>query len=95
MRAITVTQTYELIVTAEVDVPDDCTYDDMVNAFTDFPIRVDVNPVWDDTENGMTIGGLCVDALVSLTGDDTLVLYEMKDDEWTRIEESEESDDES
>jgi hypothetical protein len=53
-----------------------------------------VNPVWDDTENGMTIGGLCVDDVVSLTGDDTLVFYEMKDDEWTRIEESEESDDE-
>lgn len=93
MRAITVTQTYELIVTAEVQVSDDYDYDDMVNAFTDFPIRVDVNQVWEDTEN-VKVTGLCVDALVSLTGDDTLVLYEMKDDEWTRIEESEESDDE-
>ena len=92
MRTITVTQTYELIVTAEVQVPDDSTYEDMVNAFTDFPIRVDVNPVWDDTENGMTIGGLCVDGVVSLTGDDTLIFYEMKDDEWTRL--VEESDDE-
>ena len=92
MRAITVTQTYELIVTAEVQVPDDSTYDDMVNAFTDLPIRVEVNPVWDDTENGMTIGGLCVDGVVSLTGDDTLIFYEMKDDEWTRL--VEESDDE-
>jgi len=92
LRAITVTQTYELIVTAEVQVPDDSTYDDMVNAFTDLPIRVEVNPVWDDTENGMTIGGLCVDGVVSLTGDDTLIFYEMKDDEWTRL--VEESDDE-
>jgi len=92
MRTITVTQTYELIVTAEVQVPDDSTYDDMVNAFTDLPIRVEVNPVWDDTENGMTIGGLCVDGVVSLTGDDTLIFYEMKDDEWTRL--VEESDDE-
>lgn len=95
MRAITVTQTYELIVTAEVQVPDDCTYDDMVNAFTDLPIRVEANPVWDDTENGMTIGGLCVDSVVSLTGDETLIFYEQTEtDEWTRIEESEESDDE-
>jgi hypothetical protein len=93
MRTITVTQTYELIVSIETQVPDDYKYEDMENSFIDFPIRVDVNPVWEDTEN-VKVVGVCVDALVSLTGEDAFALYEMKDDEYTRLEESEESDDE-
>ena len=93
MKTITVTQTYELIVTANVEVPDDYDYENMVNAFTDFPIRVDVYDAWGD-EGDIKVAGVSVDALVSLTGDDTLIIYEMKDDEWTRIEESVESDDE-
>jgi len=93
MKTITVTQTYELVVSIEVEVSDEYTYDDMVNSFTDFPIRVDVNEVWEPTEN-VKVVGVCVDALVSLTGEDAFALYEMKDDEYTRIEESEESDDE-
>ena len=63
----------------------------MENSFLDFPIRVDVNSVWEDTENVKVIG-VCVDALDSLTGSDAFALYEMKDDEWTRL--VEESDDE-
>jgi len=91
MRTITVTQTYELIVSIETQVPDDYKYEDMENSFIDFPIRVDVNPVWEDTEN-VKVVGVCVDALVSLTGEDAFALYEMKDDEYTRL--GEESDDE-
>jgi hypothetical protein len=91
MRTITVTQTYELIVSIETQVPDDYKYEDMENSFIDFPIRVDVNPVWEDTEN-VKVVGVCVDALVSLTGEDAFALYEMKDDEYTRL--VEESDDE-
>ena len=91
MRTITVTQTYELVVSVEVEVPDDYKYEDMENSFLDFPIRVDVNSVWEDTENVKVIG-VCVDALDSLTGSDAFALYEMKDDEWTRL--VEESDDE-
>jgi hypothetical protein len=91
MRTITVTQTYELVVSVEVEVPDDYKYEDMENSFLDFPIRVDVNSVWEDTENVKVIG-VCVDALDSLTGEDAFALYEMKDDEWTRL--VEESDDE-
>ena len=94
MRTITVTQTYELIVSIETQVPDDYKYEDMENSFIDFPIRADVNSVWEDTENVKVIG-VCVDALVSLTGEDAFALYEMIDDEYTRLEESEESDDES
>ena len=91
MRTITVTQTYELVVSIEVEVPDDYKYEDMENSFIDFPIRVDVNSVWEDTEDVKVIG-VCVDALDSLTGSDAFALYEMKDDEWTRL--VEESDDE-
>ena len=87
MRTITVTQTYELIVSIETQVPDDYKYEDMENSFIDFPIRVDVNPVWEDTENVKVIG-VCVDALDSLTGSDAFALYEMKDNEWVRLEES-------
>lgn len=91
MRTITVTQTYELIVSIETQVPDDYKYEDMENSFIDFPIRVDVNSVWEDTEN-VKVAGVCVDALVSLTGEDAFALYEMKDDEYTRLESSYEDD---
>jgi hypothetical protein len=91
MRTITVTQTYELVVSVEVEVPDDYKYEDMENSFLDFPIRAEVKSVWEDTEDVKVIG-VCVDAVVSLTGEDAFVLYEMKDDEWTRL--VEESDDE-
>jgi len=91
MRTITITQTYELIVSVEVEVPDDYKYEDMENSFLDFPIRAEVNSVWEDTEDVKVIG-VCVDAVVSLTGEDAFVLYEMKDDEYTRL--VEESDDE-
>lgn len=87
MRTITVTQTYELVVSVEVEVPDDYKYEDMENSFLDFPIRVDVNSVWEDTENVKVIG-VCVDALDSLTGSDAFVLYGEKDNEWVRLEES-------
>jgi hypothetical protein len=87
MRTITVTQTYELVVSIEVEVSDEYTYEDMVNSFTDFPIRVDVNEVWEPTENVKVIG-VCVDALDSLTGSDSFVLYGEKDNEWVRLEES-------
>jgi hypothetical protein len=87
MRTITVTQTYELVVSIETQVPDEYTYEDMENSFIDFPIRVDVNPVWEDTENVKVIG-VCVDALDSLTGSDSFVLYGEKDNEWVRLEES-------
>jgi hypothetical protein len=91
MRTITVTQTYELVVSIEVEVPDDYKYEDMENSFLDFPIRAEVNSVWEDTEDVKVIG-VCVDAVDSLTGSDAFALYEMKDDEWTRL--VEESDDE-
>jgi hypothetical protein len=87
MRTITVTQTYELVVSIETQVPDEYTYEDMENSFIDFPIRVDVNPVWEDTENVKVIG-VCVDALVSLTGEDAFALYGEKDNEWVRLGES-------
>ena len=87
MRTITVTQTYELVVSIEAEVSDEYTYDDMVNSFTDFPIRVDVNEVWEPTEN-VKVVGVCVDALVSLTGSDAFALYGEKDNEWVRLEES-------
>ena len=93
MRTITVTQTYELIVSIETQGPDDYKYEDMENSFIDFPIRADVNSVWEDTEN-VKVVGVCVDALVSLTGEDAFALYEMKDDEYTRLESSYEDDEE-
>jgi hypothetical protein len=52
-----------------------------------------VNSVWEDTEN-VKVVGVCVDALVSLTGEDAFALYEMKDDEYTRLESSYEDDEE-
>jgi hypothetical protein len=79
MKSITVTQTYELIVTANVEVPDDYDYDNMVNAFTDFPIRVDVYDAWGD-DGDIKVTGVCVDALVSLTGDGTLIIGELDDE---------------
>jgi hypothetical protein len=87
MKTITVTQTYELVVSIEAEVSDEYTYDDMVNSFTDFPIRVDVNEVWEPTEN-VKVVGVCVDALISLTGSDAFALYGEKDNEWVRLEES-------
>ena len=87
MRTITVTQTYELVVSIETQVPDDYKYEDMENSFIDFPIRVDVNSVWEDTEN-VKVVGVCVDALVSLTGEDAFALYGEKDNEWVRLEKS-------
>lgn len=79
MKTITVTQTYELIVTANVEVPDDYDYDNMVNAFTDFPIRVDVYDAWGD-EGDIKVTGVSVDALVSLTGDGTLIIGGLDDE---------------
>ena len=93
MRTITVTQTYELIVSIETQVPDDYKYEDMENSFIDFPIRAEVNSVWEDTEN-VKVVGVGVDAGVSLTGEDAFALYEMKDDEYTRLESSYEDDEE-
>jgi hypothetical protein len=79
MKSITVTQTYELIVTANVEVPDDYDYDNMVNAFTDFPIRVDVYDAWGD-DGDIKVNGVSVDALVSLTGDGTLIIGGLDDE---------------
>ena len=93
MKRIAVTLTYELGVTIDVDVSDNFTYDDMINSFTDFPIRAEVNAVWEDTENVKVIGAN-IEWLVSLTGDGTLILSEWNEDKGGvyRIEPTEEQE---
>ena len=93
MKRITVTQIYELGVCFDVDVSDDFTYDDMINSFTDFPIRAEVNAVWEDTENVKVIN-TTIDWLDSLTGGDALILSEWNEDKGGvyRIEPTEEQE---
>lgn len=93
MKRITVTQTYELGVTFEIDVSDNFTYDDMINSFTDFPIRAEVNNVWEDSENVRVIN-TTIDWLDSMTGDDTLIFSEWNEDKGGvyRIEPTEEQE---
>jgi len=80
MKRIIVTQAYEIGVSIEVDVPDDWTEDEMVDAFTDFPIRADVNAVWEDTVNVQVVG-VCIDYLDSLTGDEALTITDPEETE--------------
>jgi len=74
VKRIYLTQTYELTITVDVDVPDDYTVDDMMNALTDFPINATVQSLWSGESayedlSGITVGDdLCVDSLVSLNG---------------------------
>lgn len=70
MKRVHLTQTYELTITVDVDVPDDFTKDDLENSLADFPINATVESLWDDddTDDNITVGSLCVDSLVALNG---------------------------
>ena len=85
MKRVYLTQTYELTITVDVDVPDDFTAEDMMNTLTDFPINATVESLWDATGASddvpeVIIGDLCVDSLVSLNGLGTFVLTDENGD---------------
>ena len=85
MKRIYLTQTYELTITVDVDVPDEFTAEDMINTLTDFPINATVESLWYDTGATdevpeVTIGDLCVDSLVSLNGLGTTVITDENGD---------------
>lgn len=85
MKRIHLTQTYELTITVDVDVPDDFTAEDMINTLTDFPINATVESLWDDTGASddvpeVTVGDLCVDSLVTLNGLGTFILTDENGD---------------
>lgn len=70
MKRIHLTQAYELIVTIEVDVPDDYDHDDLYRSLVDFPINATVESMWDNTfeATDIAVGGVCIDSLVCLNG---------------------------
>jgi hypothetical protein len=76
MKRVHLTQTYELTITVEVDVPDTFTAEDTINTLTDFPINATVNPAWHGITTGdeVIIGNLCVDYLDSLSGGGATVI---------------------
>lgn len=76
VKRIHLTQTYELTITVDVDVPDDYTMNDMENSLADFPINATVESLWDDDSNDdeLIVGSLCVDSLVALNGLGTTIL---------------------
>ena len=85
MKRVYLTQTYELTITVDVDVPDDFTAEDMMNTLTDFPINATVESLWDATGASddvpeVIIGDLCVDSLVSLNGLGTTVITDENGD---------------
>lgn len=85
MKRIYVTQTYELTITVDVDVPDDFTAEDMINTLTDFPINATVESLWYDTGASndvpeVTVGDLCVDSLISLNGLGTTIITDENGD---------------
>ena len=85
MKRIHLTQTYELTITVDVDVPDDFTAEDMINTLTDFPINATVESLWYDTGASndvpeVTVGDLCVDSLVSLNGLGTTIITDENGD---------------
>ena len=85
MKRIYLTQTYELTITVDVDVPDEFTAEDMINTLTDFPINATVESLWYDTGATdevpeVTIGDLCVDSLVSLNGLGTTIITDENGD---------------
>jgi hypothetical protein len=85
VKRIHLTQTYELTITVDVDVPDTFTAEDMINALTDFPINATVESLWydlsatDDVPE-ITVGDLCVDSLISLNGLGTTVITDENGD---------------
>lgn len=85
MKRLHLTQTYELTITVEVDVPDTFTAEDMINTLTDFPINATVDSLWDELGASnevpeITVGNLCVDSLVSLNGDGTTIITDENGD---------------
>lgn len=85
MKRVYLTQTYELTITVDVDVPDEFTAEDMMNTLTDFPINATVESLWDATGASddvpeVIIGDLCVDSLVSLNGLGTTVITDENGD---------------
>lgn len=85
MKRVYLTQTYELTITVDVDVPDEFTAEDMINTLTDFPIKATVESLWYDTGASndvpeVTVGDLCVDSLVSLNGLGTTIITDENGD---------------
>lgn len=89
MKEVQFTQSYELTITVNVEVADDWTQDDVEQAFTDFPISVDVNDLYEqinghwfhnadlmgeEGEPMPNIIGLSVDCLVSRNALDQVVM---------------------
>ena len=82
MKRVYLTQAYELIITVDVDVPDDFTKDDLENSLTDFPINATVESLWDDeslwgdddTDDKLIVGSLCVDSLIAINGAMTIAI---------------------
>ncbi len=75
MKRIYLTQTYELTITVDVDVPDDFTKDELENCLTDFPINATVESLWEEEgDDIITVGSLCVDSLVSINGAMTIAI---------------------
>lgn len=85
VKRIYLTQTYELTVTVDVDVPDDFTAEDMMNTLTDFPINATVDSMWYDLGASkevpeITVGDLCVDSLVSINGSGAFIITDENGD---------------
>jgi hypothetical protein len=79
MKRVYLTQTYELTITVDVDLPDDLSDEDMMNTLTDFPINATVESMWHELNDSddipeITVGSLCVDSLVALNGLGTTVV---------------------
>jgi hypothetical protein len=70
VKRVHLTQAYELIVTIEVDVPDDHDHDDLYGSLVDFPINATVESMWDNDFEGtdIAVGGVTIDSLVCLNG---------------------------
>lgn len=64
MKKHTITQSYELVATVEVEVPDDWTEEEIKDYFSDFPIAVTIESEL-ESDKEVTIGGLILDSVTT------------------------------
>jgi len=85
VKRVHLTQTYELTITVDVELPDDLSDEDMMNTLTDFPINATVISMWDELHEGedtpeIIVGDLCVDSLVTINGIGTTIVTDENGD---------------
>lgn len=81
MKDAQFTQTYELTITVNVEVPDDWSETDIQEQMTDFPITVDVDDFYEQMyenineklKDAVNIVGLSVDGLVTVGYPDHII----------------------